>query len=68
MNSLLPFVYRRTLDDIGQGWDSSAVGKAIASAEAHTGLAHALADGSCARAIQVKTCTVSVVLQQVVAV
>lgn len=52
---LLPFVYPRILDDLGQGWDSSAVGKALVSVEAHTDLAHSLADGSCAVAIQVKT-------------
>lgn len=41
-------------DRLGQGWDSSAVGKALVSAEAHTGLAHSLADGSCTAAIQVR--------------
>eukprot|EP00903_Cladosiphon_okamuranus_P013168 g12281.t1 len=35
-----------------QGWDCSAVGKALVAVEVHTGLAHALADGSCATAIQ----------------
>lgn len=38
---------------VGQGWNCSAVGKALVAVEAHTGLAHALADGSCATAVQV---------------
>lgn len=37
----------------GQGWNSSAVNKVLVCAEAHSGLAHALADGSCSVAIKV---------------
>ena len=36
-----------------KGWDSSAVNKAVASVEAHTELAHALASGSCSVAMKV---------------
>lgn len=50
----LSVLLRRRLCSLGdQGWDSSAVNKAIVSVEAHTGLAHIVADGPCAVAIKV---------------
>lgn len=40
-------------DRARQGWGSSAVSKALVSLEAHTVLAHSLADESCSAAIKV---------------